>query len=830
MRKYSDEILDEIRMELTFIWAIQKVFHLEGKMRVYAPIEQENWTSHEAGFEMWFGNDPDEISEVIKKIKLYYNANKKPNTPFFLDPVVYAPDKHGRMAAAGTVLTWCTILCDENQDLDDAAIKRVKDLGVYIFPLHLGNTARKGLKVLGFLKEPILPKTEDISADGTIIPGIQDMSDLANINGDGFHNRNYMLSGLVYNHPEYGSYQHPSFNDFLKDIAINEPEEIKEHTIFVEYLIDAGICWNAYERDEAIYDRYGIDAQNLESNLERKIKSDAEISEIKKELYLLCSANKRLNLEGDMRLYTVPNQDIWRSKKSGVEVYVNSENIDKAIRELQLYNNAGLLPNSPMLLDPVTYIKDSDGVYIPHGCSVIWTTALATGLYKVSNSSLERMKELGLYTGIFIRAGEDESGIKVIGFLDKPYLFTEEEKAKYIEEYIKEDFTEEEIKLELEQTGASLKNGRDAPEIRGCKELFDIIDVNAIEFYKYYCVTGVEYLCTNGAFANTEMCEEIATTDEAINAQIEKYTVNLANILAAARCWESYDRINDLWCRFGIDENGLDVNLKNYNLCGRNIDLLNLVSTGKDDSEKVTFDFFVPGWLPKGIVTLVCSTEGVDKSALVHKLAVAAASNLNDDDRLEWLGKGVNKDECKSLAIYFAGEDSEAIMNSRSEAYDPDKKSVRMMFKLGNDFGKNAEKKDITINDFLLDLDILPDVSLVVIDSVHKYVIGDENNSETIGHFFDSVERFAMNKNCAVVVVYNHVTKNTEPKDHPDILNYFRGADEFIDRPQVILSLIKRGGVIEAGFAKNILPPGLDMVEGTKSFKMSEDGMEFIPI
>lgn len=794
MKPYSPEILDNIKREIEFIFAAQKLHYLEGKMRVYTPRTQENWKSQEAGFELWFG--PNEIDLAISKLKLFYREGKSGNTAFFLDPVIYNLSG-SKPVAVGTSLIWCTLLCPDGKEIEDEAVNRVKKLGLLADFIEYNGKARSGLKILGALKEPTKP-AGDVPPDGSYIPGIQELADLVNISCDPKLTKNYMLSGINYNAP-LGHCQHENFQKIFGDKKIAAAKDLIGVSIHLQKIVDAGKCWNAYGRDPAIYARYGIDVKNLASNLKRKSESDSQISEVKKEILLILQANSKLGLNGEMRLYTAPEQNNWRSKEEGVEVWFDEKTIDEAIRKTQYYYNAGLLPNSPLLLDPIMYKKETDGSHIPVGCGVVWATALFTGQQKYSEESLKRMKDIGLLTGLYIRAGTEPSGLKILGFLDKPYIFSQEEIEKFKQERVGKTKT------------------HDVIPVPGCKEIFNIAACNGESFWPYYLLSGMEYLCTNGAFSCSGYSENFGDDDKSRDDMMKKFAVSKARIDDANKCWDSYDKLHLLWERFGIDVPNLESNLVYFNLCGRDLKLFGMTGEARADKE-AEFEFFAPGWIPKAAITVIGATGGTGKSSLAHRLAILASIDWRDDEpNPKWLGSEIPKENCKGIAIYFSGEDSPAIVNARAKMVDPTGRSKRLLLKCSNDFPPNDKGEPGRIGDFLNFLQKLPEVSIVVIDPARKYLVGDENDSEVVSEFFEAIEKFAVNKNCPVVVVH-HLAKEAHPRDTRDILDLLRGSQVFIDRPRVVIGLMRDGAHTVAGLAKNNIPPKLGMVEGERIF------------
>ena len=847
MRVYSEEILQDIRDEINFIWMCHEVHDLEGYMRLYAPVSQEYWLAHEPGFEIWFGNDEESIERAIKKLTIFYQDAKAPNTPFFLDPLVCAPDDVGRMVPVGTGVVWSTILCKSDDIIRQRQIKRIKDLGVYMIPLVNSEGFKAGFKILGFLKEPFKAEPKHMSPDGSSFRGVRALAEIFDLRSDERCFQNYMVSGVEYRSPEDGIYQQEKFSDILEIVGTGEHEDsigldgIKEKGVFIEYLVDAAICWNRYDRVQYLYERYGVDVANLESNLKKKAETEAKLESLKKEWLLIFAANKKHNLKGEMRLYTPPNQQAWRSKEPAFEVWFDENDFEGPIEAMELHYNAGMFPNSPLLFDPVVYVKDPDGVRVPLGCSVIWTTAFSTGQEIYNPESEIRIKQLGFATGDFIRAGDNVSGVKALGFRDEPYLFDEEFKNNYRTKYGDMIRNKMEEKRQIEageiEEDASDKpwvesnpegDGTDKLSISGCKELFNIANVNGDGFEEYYLLTSIEYLCTNGAFASDIFDFPDIDDDQGRLDMIEKYTVSLDRVNDALKCWEGYGRIHLLWDRFGSDASKLEENLKFYNLCGRDLDLLAMVGGSNEDKEDEEIEFLVPSWLPKSTVTLISSSGGTGRSTLIHRLAIAVATDYADEESApKWLGSEIDKEQCKGMVVYFAGEDTEAVVTARSRMLDVDGRANRIMLKCGADFDKKPDGSPTDIIDFFEKLEILPEIALVIIDPAKKYITGNEDDNDAVKDFIEAAENFAVKKKCAVLIAHG-LKKEAHPKEVRDMVDYLRGSEEFAERPRLIIGFMREDTKVMAGFAKNGMPPGLGMVDGERIFVRDPEALDLV--
>jgi hypothetical protein len=77
-------------------------------------------------------------------------------------------------------------------------------------------------------------------------------------------------------------------------------------------------------------------------------------------------------------------------------------------------------------------------------------------------------------------------------------------------------------------------------------------------------------------------------------------------------------------------------------------------------------------------------------------------------------------------------------------------------------------------------------------ETARKYFHGDEDGSDAVSGFFTSLEDFAREKNCAVVVTH-HLKRYANVKNVHDVANHYRGSGVFLDRPRVTLAVHRNG-------------------------------------
>lgn len=511
---------------------------------------------------------------------------------------------------------------------------------------------------------------------------------------------------------------------------------------------------------------------------------DAKIEDISvllaKELALLWRAHALVGLSGYMQLYTRDEQVPFRSHQPGVSFWFGAEDTEAAIAKILQYYNAGQLPNTTLLLNPIVHQKKDDA-YVPIGSGFAWCTALSLGVDVLHDESLDRLHEVGALTGFFTRADNERAGIKVLALATEILPPTAEGKT-----------------------------------VIGCQELYELANIKSDQYAGYYMLSGLAYLSNNGLFQQPDMGRLWDGQKD-----LKDMSINVQNILDAAYCWNAYDRHHSLYQKFGRNAQDVENNLRFFNLVARDVALFDATGPMRKDAE-VMFEFVVPGWIPRGAVTLLAASGGTGKSSLAHQLCVMAAIDYKKDEEApKWLGQRVAIEKCGGIAIYFSGEDGPPILNARTAVFDPKGRAKRLMFQR-TDFGDG-----VSFADYLKSLYKIPNISLVVIDPARKYLSGDEDDAGVVSEFFEAIEEFAIQKNVAVVVVH-HLQKNAYPKSAREVLDMLRGSQVFIDRPRVVIGMFRDGPHTVVGLAKNNIPPNLGMVEDERVFARDPKNLSLI--
>ena len=507
---------------------------------------------------------------------------------------------------------------------------------------------------------------------------------------------------------------------------------------------------------------------------------------IRHELKVLWAAHHAVGLKGKMSLYTLSTQEPWRSKESGLTFWFGPDETDTLFPHLERLYNEGMLPNSPLLLNPIVHDENQK----PLGSGVIWATGFALGIENMEQSQRDRIQDLKVLAGLMQRGEKHSAGLKMIGFSDK-------------------------ILPPLE----------DGVTVAGNRELFEIANFTSDMYFRFYLLSGYSYLGKHGGFMHPDF-HDMVPADTDIDALVSSQKVNADFLKDAFTCWKAYDRHPSLYQKFGVAPSQIENNLKFYNLCARDVELFDATGAKHADAETlVKFDLLVKGWVPRGAVTIIGATGGTGKSSLAHNLAVKAAMDYKEGETPPtWLGSEIDIETCKEgLCIYFSGEDGPAICHARAKVFDPEGRAKRLMFQR-TDFGEGGN-----LGTFLKRLMKLPDAPLVVIDPARKYLTGDENDANVVSEFFEAIEEFAIQKNAAMVVVH-HLIKGAKVKHALDIYDQLRGSQVFIDRARVVIGLYRDGDYTVAGLAKNNIPPQLGMITGERLFGRDGKRLELVPI
>jgi hypothetical protein len=509
---------------------------------------------------------------------------------------------------------------------------------------------------------------------------------------------------------------------------------------------------------------------------------------IRKELNFLWAAHARHGLDGCMCLYTETSQDVWRAKEGGLRFWFGPQQVEEALSFIQTHYNNGELPNSPLLLNPMVHEKIGEDHYRPLGSGIFWSTGFALGIAQMTSDQHERPQEIGVLCSHFHRGDIKTAGLKMLGVADAPLMPLGDEMA-----------------------------------VDGCRALYELSNIQSDLYWNAYLLSGLNYLCMHGLFQHPGFDALLPENLQHLPPEelVGHITIPVQKVLDCALCFTSYDREHILYKHFGQDPAKIEHNNRFYDLCARDLHLFDRTGPMRKGSEE-TFHFVVPGYIPKGAVTLLAAAGGTGKSSVAHHLCVLASMDWREDEQPMWLGQPVNKDSCNGICIYFSGEDGPAIVNARNQLFDPEGRALRLQF-----HRTEFQDRDMTFSEYLRGLQKMPEIGICVIDPARKFLNGNEDSSEAVSEFFEAIEEFAIRKQCAMIVVH-HLQKGANPKSARDVLNELRGSQVFIDRPRAVIGMYRDEKYTVVGLAKTNIPPSLGMILDERIFVRNPKNLQLL--
>lgn len=156
-----------------------------------------------------------------------------------------------------------------------------------------------------------------------------------------------------------------------------------------------------------------------------------------------------------------------------------------------------------------------------------------------------------------------------------------------------------------------------------------------------------------------------------------------------------------------------------------------------------------PNWLIKGILergsmNLLFGESGAGKSLFAMDWAFCAATGR------DWHGHKI-KEELKTLIIMGEGLRGASMrFKALSQKYGEAPKNIRLSRRSIN-LLDSKEADDIL--KIVAELDFKPDI--IIIDTLHRNMVGDENSSEDMAMYFKSIELLARRLDAAIITVHH---------------------------------------------------------------------------
>ena len=188
---------------------------------------------------------------------------------------------------------------------------------------------------------------------------------------------------------------------------------------------------------------------------------------LRNELRLIWRAHQRVGLTGKMLLHSMADGKIWPGKTPGLAFWFGPDEIDEAITHILTHYNNGNFPYTPLLLNPFVHQPQADGTFMPLGSGLFWAMGLTVD--NIPTDKVTRLATLNIATGYTARGDFPRSGLKMLAFAQEA----------------------------LPITGTNTA--------RGCRELYDLADIDGESYWWPYLLSGMTYLANTGAYVVPEL-------------------------------------------------------------------------------------------------------------------------------------------------------------------------------------------------------------------------------------------------------------------------------------------------------------------------------------
>lgn len=161
-------------------------------------------------------------------------------------------------------------------------------------------------------------------------------------------------------------------------------------------------------------------------------------------------------------------------------------------------------------------------------------------------------------------------------------------------------------------------------------------------------------------------------------------------------------------------------------------------------------DFLLHGIIPKESLGMIHGASGHKKTFLALHMAYHIGCGL------DWAGRKIKSDNDKSV-IYLAGEGKHGIKFRFRGLWQQYKRDMHNIFAHDGAFNLNTidgytEARNI-IRTIIDDTDKAP--SVIFIDTLHRFLEGDENSSKDAKTMIDACDKIKQEFNCAVILVHH---------------------------------------------------------------------------
>lgn len=199
-----------------------------------------------------------------------------------------------------------------------------------------------------------------------------------------------------------------------------------------------------------------------------------------------------------------------------------------------------------------------------------------------------------------------------------------------------------------------------------------------------------------------------------------------------------------------------------------------------------------PGWIPRGMITLLCAAPGAGKSFLALDLAHRLIAGRPFPDGALPAVAGAN-------VIYVDAEGAPEIINERALAWGTDR---RHLFLLLAEPGRDLDLNAPADQDRLLAMTAALRPALIVVDSLGSAGHGRENQVAAVGALFGFLHRIAVQAGCGLLLIH-HLRKNGLLAGAAIAGSDVRGSGHIVSLARSVLGL----SLVQSGLAPEVNGP-----------------------
>ena len=235
-------------------------------------------------------------------------------------------------------------------------------------------------------------------------------------------------------------------------------------------------------------------------------------------------------------------------------------------------------------------------------------------------------------------------------------------------------------------------------------------------------------------------------------------------------------------------------------------------------SELSPVEWLWPGWIPRGMLSLLGATPGAGKSYLALDLACRIISGDTFPD-------GANVPRPGANVVYVDAENVPQIHNERAQSWNMDRSKLYLMLPSSDDLLIDLTQREQ--QDELVELIYATQPELVIIDSLGQSSSRGENTVEDVREILSFLNVLGAEFDCGLLLIH-HLRKRSPLHMMEQLsIDDFRGSSHIIAiaRSVMGLSIVQTGPELDRNG-----PRRLEVVKANLGRYPDPIGVEFVPL